>query len=358
MSDLLEPGQWGLFCGVEGKSLVYANGAPMGPKSARKAVATTPRRLLVDSGVIERAFATGEAPRSTTVELDGHHWILRFIPVISPRTNTLVGLLASVQAEEDATPIPAAPLVGSWEWEIVRDANGDLTPQRRTFWNHELFVVYDVDPGVAQSKAGYWEVGVWQNELVAQADQLRIFASVRDGIRSNLQGPRVLTFRVNTGFGKTNRGSKNLRLVGQIPKEQPDCLLILQGFSYEVPDDFENMAWDPDAARVDDVLRGMLELSDDSMAVVDPRSLEVLMTSPAWRRNPFGTAGYMHDVMDTPDQVAALRAFLLAAVSGQEQGELSVTLNERNAHVTVRAVTTQAGEASEEPDALIRVRFS
>lgn len=358
MSELLEPGQWGLFCGVEGKSLVYANGAPMGPKSARKAVATTPRRLLLDSGIIERSFAEGAAPVTTRAELDGHSWTLRFIPVISPRTSTLVGLLASVQAEGDTSPLPSAPLVGSWEWEIVRDADGNLTPQRRTFWNRELFTVYDVDPDVAQNKTGYWEVGVWQNELVAQADQLRIFASVRDGIRSNLQGPRVLTFRVNTGFGKSDRGSKNLRLVGQIPSVQPDGLLILQGFSYEVPADFENMAWDPDAARVDDVLRGMLELSDDSMAVVDPRSLEVLMTSPAWRRNSFGTAGYIHDVVDTPTQVDALRDFLLAAVGGREQGELLVTLDGRDAQVTVRAVNTQAGEASHEPDALIRVRFS
>nr|WQM79098.1 hypothetical protein PCFP21_230 [Curtobacterium flaccumfaciens pv. poinsettiae]WQM79204.1 hypothetical protein PCFP23_275 [Curtobacterium flaccumfaciens pv. poinsettiae]WQM79332.1 hypothetical protein PCFP24_410 [Curtobacterium flaccumfaciens pv. poinsettiae]WQM79407.1 hypothetical protein PCFP11_300 [Curtobacterium flaccumfaciens pv. poinsettiae]WQM79442.1 hypothetical protein PCFP31_040 [Curtobacterium flaccumfaciens pv. poinsettiae] len=91
MTALLEPGQWGLFCGRTGSSLVAANGEPMGPSSARKSVTLLPRRLLLDTKIIEQAFGSNEAPADSSAELNGETWALRFRPIFSPRTFTAVG---------------------------------------------------------------------------------------------------------------------------------------------------------------------------------------------------------------------------------------------------------------------------
>lgn len=325
----------------------------MGPSSARKSVTLPPRRLLLDTKVIERAFESNEAPDDTQSELDGETWAMRFRPIFSPRTNTLVGLLAAVTKDPEALPAP--PLVGSWEWEIKKDAAGNPTPERRTFWDQNLFRLYDVAPGIAEQKAGYWEVGVWQNDLVAQSDQLRIFGSVRDGIREKLEGPKPLTFHVNTGYGRDKQGTKKLRLVGWIAATHPEGVLVLQGFSYEVPEWFSDMAFEQDAARVDDVLRGMMELSGEPMAVVDPDTLEILMTSPAWRAQPFGRQP-LYQVLSSDAAAAELRTFLLQSTQSETASSFNTRLNGCDA--LVRVTPVRAGSTSGDRDALVRVELS
>lgn len=356
MTAQLDVGQWGLFCGPDGRQLVLVGDEPCGPVSARKITQATPRKLLLDEPRIARAFEDNAAPDTGTVTHEDQDWIIAFSPVISPRTSTLVGLLAAVSPA--SRPPPELPLVGSWEWEIDRDSQGRPTAHRRTFWDRNLFHLYEVAPDVAEQEAGYWEVGVWANELVAPSDQMRLISSVREGIRDGLTGVRCLTFNVVTGFGTPARGTRHLRLVGQIAARQPPDKLMLQGFSYAVPDTFTDMAFEQDSARVDDVLRGVMDLADEPMAVIDPDTLEVLMTSPAWRRQDFGHVGGFADML--ADEPGSVREFISQALTDRisTQPSREIQLRQQNgtiqpARITVTAVRAGAGE--EGYDALIKL---
>lgn len=360
MTVQLDVGEWGLFCGHHGRQVVLVGDEPCGPASARKITQAIPRKLLLDEPRIAQAFqdAGNDAtvPDSITVTYDDQDWTIAFRPVISPRTSTLVGLLAAVSPSSE--PLAEPPLVGSWEWEIERDSAGHPTAHRRTFWDRNLFRLYDVAPDVAEQKAGYWEVGMWANELVERSDQMRLVSSVREGIRDGLTGVRCLTFNVVTGYGSAARGSRHLRLVGQIATRQPSDTLILHGFSYPVPETFHDMAFQQDAARVDDVLRGVMDLTDEPMAVLDPDTLEVLLTSPAWRQQDFGRVGGFGDVLaEEPDRVREFIAGALADRAGmQPSREVQLRRPDGAIYPVCMTVTgVRAGDGGEGDDALIKL---
>lgn len=366
MAVQLDVGSWGLFTGVSGKQLVLVDDEPCGPISARKITRAIPRRLLLDEQRVTRAFEAHTGPEAIpdaiSVTHEGAEWTIKFRPVLSPRTSTLVGLLAAVSPADEVLPEP--PLIGSWEWEIERDADGNPTPHRRTFWDRNLFHLYDVAPDVAQQKAGYWEVGIWANELIDQTDQMRVSSSVRDGIQDGISGVRgtlrCLTYNVVTGYGSERRGRRHLRLVGQVPTDQPADKLILQGFSYAAPETFHDMAFEQDAARVDDVLRGVMDLAGEPMAVLDPSTLDVLMTSPAWRRQDFGHVGGLGEI--AADDPAQIQEFITAAVNGDTSTSRSAEVRIRrqdgsiqNARITVTAVRVRASHGGY--DALLKMDF-
>lgn len=356
MTVQLDVGEWGLFCGSHGKQVVRVGDEPCGPVSARKITRAIPRKLLLDEPRVERAFENNSVPETGTVTYDDHDWTIAFRPVVSPRTSMLVGLLAGVWPASE--PLPEPPLVGSWEWEIERDSAGHPTAHRRTFWDRNLFQLYDVSPDTTERRAGYWEVGVWASELIARSDQMRLTTSVREGIRDGPQGLRCLTFNVATGYGTANRGNRHLRLVGRVvtPRSE-DSKIVLRGFSYQVPETFQDMAFEQDAARVDDVLRGVMDLTDEPMAVLDPDTLEVLLTSPVWRRQDFGHIGAFGDVLaEDPDRVREYIAQALTGRTGARPSlEVQLRRSDGSSHpVRMTIASVRAGDR-EGDDALIKL---
>lgn len=295
MSVQLDVGSWGLFCGHEGRQIVLVDNEACGPSSARKYTRRIPRELLLDENRITHAYQTGN-PLTETISHHGKEWVVVLRPILSPRSGSLIGVLAGVFPSGGRLPGP--PLVGAWEWEIERNCEGQPTPQRRTYWDRNLFDLYAVNLNVAQQRQGYWEAGEWASELIAKSDQMRVNSLVRDGIQEGLMGVtgmiRCLTYNIVTGYGSESQGRKHLRLIGQIvPVEPDDDKIIIQGFSFEVPDTFHDMAFvqDVHAGRVDDVLRGVMALAREPVAVVDVETLEVLMTSAAWWLEDFGHVG-------------------------------------------------------------------
>lgn len=314
MTKQLDVGSWGLFCGSAGRQIVLIDGVGVGPSSARKCTRRVPRELLLDEDRVAEAYRTGRA----TDEIVARHdetWRVVLRPMRSPLTSTVIGVLATVSP--DTAPLPEPPVVGMWEWEIARDEDGQPTTQRRTYWNRDLFDIYDVAPEVASHHQGYWETGTWANELIDHADRVRVNASIRAGIEDGLMGVtgvvRCLTYNVVTGYGSEDLGRKHLRLVGTIaPIERRDSRILLQGFSYEVPDDFHDMSFerDPDAGRVDGVLRGVLDLAKDPTAVVDRATLDIVSTSPSWRDAAGGTVLNVVDVIARAEDVRRVRSFI------------------------------------------------
>lgn len=361
MTVQLDVGEWGLFCGSQGRQIVRAGDEPCGPVSARKITRAIPRKLLLDEPRIEQAFETNTVPDTGTVTYDDRDWTVAFRPVLAPRTSTLVGLLAGVSPASE--PLPEPPLVGSWEWQIERDSQGQPTAHRRTFWDCNLFRLYGVSPDTAERRAGYWEVGMWANELIARSDQMRLTTSVREGIHDGpLAGLRCLTYNVITGYGSDTRGSRHLRLVGRVVPYQPeDTTIMLRGFSYQVPETFHDMAFEQDAARVDDVLRGVMDLTDEPMAVLDPDTLEVLLTSPVWRRQDFGHIGAFGDVL-AEDQ-RRVREYITQALADRTGMRPSCEVQLRrpadggiySARMTVTGVRAHAGDGGAGDDALIKL---
>lgn len=312
MAIQLDIGSWGLFCGPGARQLVRVDDVPCGPVSARKATQTIPRRLLLDEGRVAGAARAGEAVMETVVHNDQAFTVAVRV-IMSPLSATPIAVLAVVVHAGE--PVPDPPLVGSWEWSVERDHDGQPTPRRRTYWDRNLFRLYDVDSSVVQQRLGHWEAGEWANALIDQADQMRVNSSIRDGIQDGLAGVtgvvRCLTYNIVSGYGSQTRGRKHLRLVGSIPPiEDHKEFILMQGVSYEIPDDFHDMAFErnADGARVDDVLRGVLELVREPMAVVDATTLDVLMTSPAWRREDFGHVGGLGEF--SIDASGRLRAFI------------------------------------------------
>lgn len=364
MSVQLGIGSWGLFCGRNGKQIVLVDDRPCGPSSARKSMHRIPRELLLDSGRIVATYG-----RSVTldevVEHAGQQWRIVAVPCRSPRSNNPMGVLAVVAPVEEALPLP--PLVGSWEWEIELDDQQQPTMRRRTYWDRNLYEVYEVDPAVDQQRQGFWETGEWSNELIDRSDQMRVASLVRDGIQEGLAGEgamkttgvlRCLTYNVVTGYGSENRGRKHLRLVGQIvPIERTTATIRIFGFSYEVPETFQDMAFiqDVNAGRVDDVLRGVMSLVRNPMAVVDVETLDLLVTSPSWCDEGFGQIGGLGE-LTVDDEGSVHELIQLAAEDVEKAATLPVALRRVDGSVR-QVVMTVVGVRSgvQGHDAVVRL---
>ncbi|WP_181273635.1 hypothetical protein [Brevibacterium oceani] len=325
MTVQLDSGSWGLFGGPGARQIVLVDDEPCGPSSARKFTKRIPRELLLDSNRIAKAYETGEAIDEVVEHVD-RRWRVVVEPTASPRSNSPMGVLAAVAPVEEA--LPPRPLVGSWEWEIELDDQQQPTMQRRTYWDRNLYEIYEVDPAVDQQTQGFWETGEWSNELIDRSDQMRVASLVRDGIQEGLAGEgamkmtgvlRCLTYNVVTGYGAEHRGRKHLRLVGQIvPIERTATTIRIFGFSYEVPETFHDMAFvqDVNAGRVDDVLRGVMSLVKNPMAVVDVETLDVLMTSTSWRNEDFGQVGGLGEFIVEDD--CRVHKFIRSAAENTE----------------------------------------
>lgn len=308
-------GSWGLFCGPCGRQLALVDNTPCGPVSARKLACAVPRRLLLDEDRLARVFSDGTGV-SETITHAGAEWAIELRPIRSPRTSTLIGVLAGVWPSTETVPDP--PLIGSWEWEVELDGDGQTTAHKRTYWDQNLREIYAVDPAYARRSSDHLECGIWMSELVDRVDQVRLNASIRDGLQDGMMGVvggfRCLTYNVVTGYGSPSPGRRHLRLVGQVVPVQPgDDMIIMQGFSYEAPPDFHDLALEHDAARVDDVLRGVMELSKEPLAVLDVSTLAVLMTTQAWRQQ-----GLHHTGEFTVDDPCGLHEFIMAAAEDTE----------------------------------------
>jgi hypothetical protein len=319
-SEALSIGQWGMFGGPEGKQLIILDGQPCGPVSARKLLEEIPRRLLLDEGRVTQAMIAERPDTAEVVTHASQELRVETRQIVSPWSKTVVGVFAGVWPVNVESPEP--PLVGSWEW-VVAMKDGEITG-RRTFWTKSLFDLYEVDSAVARA-SGYWEVDVWAGQLVAEQDQLRFFTSLRDGYWDDWTGVRCATFDAIAGYGTSERRTKHLRLVASKGQMSTEESLVFQGFSYEVPEVFNDRAL-AEEYPTDDAFTGLMGLVKDPMAIVDPNSLEVLVSTKAWRREALGDARSLREVVDAdPDDV---RRFLINAAdrgSRVSTGRVQVT---------------------------------
>lgn len=365
MSVQLDVGSWGLFCGHGVRQIVLVDDQSCGPSSARKRTRRIPRELLLDSDRIVQAHHTGE-PVNELVEHGGQMWRVVIEPKRSPRSSSPTGVLAGVFRPNEIPP--QSPLVGGWEWEIELDDMGQPSMRRRrTYWDRNLYAVYEVDPAVDQQRQGYWETGEWSNELIAKSDQMRVSSLVRDGIQEGLDGVgamratgilRCLTYDVVTGYGSETSGAKHLRLVGHIvPVMKTDTVIRIFGFSYEATETFHDMAFvqDVHAGRVDDVLRGVMSLSRDPMAVVDVETLDVLVTSSSWQAGEFGRVGGLAEL--ALDDDGTLREFIRdGALDTEEESSMLIDLQRTDGSVRrVRMTVIGARSGVQGHDAVIRL---
>lgn len=295
MLNQLDVSSWGLFCGEEGRQLVRIDDEACGPVSARKVTRALPRRLLLDENRVAQAFRTGEA-LTEEVTCGTTLYTIEIRPLFAPKSKTVIAVYAGVWPVNESTPEP--PEVGCWEWVIEREENGSPSVRKRTYWDEGLFKIYSLDSSLAQAFPGYWDAGTWMNQLVDQADKLRLNTSIREGVHDGLAGVtgrvRCLTYHAVTGYGSSRPGRRHLRLVGHfVPVESQDMNIVLQGFSYPVPEWFQDLALEQDAARVDDALGAVLELAQSPIAIVDTTTFEVLSSSLVWQQEGLGHNGPM-----------------------------------------------------------------
>lgn len=351
MSPSLGVGQWGMFTGPEGKQVVILHDEPVGPISARKVLSETPRRLLLDEGRVAEASVAPHADISEFVECSEGAYRVEVRQIVTPWSSTVVGVLAGVwPADAD---VPAPPLVGSWEWIVSMDEDGHVTG-RRTFWNRSLFDLYEVSDDVAR-QSGYWEVDVWASDLIAEGDSLRFFTSLRDGYWNDWTGVRCATFDAIAGYGTDERRKKHLRLVAQKGRMSTDDELILHGFSYAVPEVFADRAL-AEEYPTDNALTGFLEIVEEPLAIVDPFSLEVLMTNPTWRHEAYGAARSMTEIL--AEDAGEVRQFLMdVADDGHTVRTRGLVLRTgaRTGRYRVKAVAMERGPGR---DALAVLRLS
>lgn len=289
---------------------------PSRPVSARKHTHRVPRRLLLDEDRLAMVSSSGRGFEQTVRHAD-QDWQVLLRPLLSPVSKTVMAIQAGVWPVGEQVSPP--PLVGCWEWRIRRDAEGRPTLDRRSYWDENVFRIYRVDQRSSTNEEGYFDVSDWGQEMVDPADQIRVNGSIRDALQASGSGDLAsicgrlygLTFDIVTGYGSSDRGAAHLRSIGFLAPFTPeDESLSILGLSHEAPWDFHEMALDQDhdAVRVDDVLRGVMELAHEPMAVVDPESLDVLMASPAWRRQDFGHVGALTELVGDDDGLHELIA--------------------------------------------------
>lgn len=347
------PGSWLLFVGKQARQLARVDVHPIGPVSARKITSAALRHGLLP---VVAECAAGRRPSGTfPLVAHGAEWDAHVRTVRAPKSSAVIGVLATLVPRGDRPSEP--PAVGTWEWRIDLDRNGAPTPQRTTYWDRSLFDIYEVAPSVPERSAGCWEVPVWANELVAAEDQARLLGSIREGIRRDVDGVRTLTYRINTGRGTTTTGSKQLRLLGSIGGRQPDGTLAIHGVSHEVPTEFTEPSLEREGARVDDVLRGAMQLSSDPMCLVDPDSMEILMTSSRWKAVGLGRASSVIELFD--ERAPEIEQFIEAARRGTSTTTLPGRAWLTSSDGTSRSVLVQACgvDARTAPDMDVLVRL-
>lgn len=334
---------------------------PCGPASARKYTRSLPRRLLLDEGRVAKIFDTGK-PLTETVDHASQSWRVELRPLLAPKSRVVIGVQAAVAAGDQRLPEP--PPAGCWEWQIARDAKGQPTLDRRSYWDRTLFDLYQVDPGTPQRQS-YWEVGDWANRLVDQADQMRVNSCIRDALKGRWVDLSELTARVHgltfnavTGYGSDEPGRRHLRALAMLGSfGANDEYYTLLGFSYAVEEDYHELSlvYDTEGARVDDVLRGVMELAGEPMAVVDSETLDVLMTSSSWRRAEFGHVGGLREVVC--DASGDLQLFISEAAQDPElqSRSMRVRLRRPDGQIQAAQLTATGVESRMNRDAVVRL---
>ena len=298
-----------------------------------------------------------------TVRHAEQDWQVLLRPLISPVTKTIAAVQAGVWPV--GTLVEEPPLIGCWEWRIARGEDGRPTLDRRSYWDENVFRIYGVDQRASVNEEGYFDVSDWGQDMVDPADQIRVNGSIRDafvasggGDLSGLVGRLYgLTFDIMTGYGSTKRGSAHLRSLGFLaPFAAEDEKLSIIGLSHEAPRDFHEMALDQeqDAVRVDDVLRGVMELTHEPMAVVDSESLDMLMVSSAWRQQDFGHVGALTDLVRDED---GLHELVESAANDRHMAAQSRVITVERTDGSVRQVkmTVTGVQSAVGRDAVIRL---
>lgn len=363
MSHMMSVGQWGVFCDPVKHKVAQLGDQVFELTSARKACGRTSRRILLDSGLLRDVLRTGKHTQRTVTDPDGE-FIVEMHPIISPRSQCTMGLIAGVF--HSGEPIPTPPLVGSWEWHIKRNPDGSPSSNRRTYWDENLHKIYDLNLQRHSDGSEGFDVNFWSSNMVNEADQARLSTMIRQGIHDGLRGVvdvyRSLTYNIWTGFGTSRQCSKHLRLIGAVKPVSPDDNeIVLRGFSMEVSPEHHKLELyenDP-TGRIDGMLAGVMSISSQPLAIVDAASLNIMMTSPSWRAYGFSYSEGLHQVIG--EDFETLHTFM-GTVTRNQQRTLSRPVKihtcfggTRTVMMTVMGIRPVAVDDSPARDVVVRL---
>jgi hypothetical protein len=261
--------------------------------SWRSALDFVSRKALLPQ--MRAALATGK-PRTAVVMVDDRRWAAQATPILSPLSEAVLAVLGCYDAE--GQQLPAAPLVGSWEW-VVTPPGPDQRLQ--TFWSPQMYQVY----GIPHLTRAWWDGPQWLDELVSLADRPALRALFETFVADTEPVLRIRSFTASPPTGEHHA----LRVAGRCYQENGHT--SLRGITARLHD--HNVEPQPSH------LAAVLALSRDPIVMIDPR-YEVIYLTPA----SFGDLGLVLPntrnllKMCHTDDIPTLRGLLRAATAQLE----------------------------------------
>ncbi|MFJ8896830.1 hypothetical protein ACIRCZ_19765 [Leifsonia sp. NPDC102414] len=315
-------GEW-VICGLEWVEheererpiLLAVGDREFGGSSPRRSLDQRSREVMF--APLVHAMTTGQDARNLTTYREAQFDVVVRV-VRSPDRSTVLGAYGIFV--EAGTSIPAAPVIGTWQWHVFRDT-GTNFDENASVWDDALFSLYEFPRDWVSSVRG--PVGDWLSKLIATTeDRAKMKRHIDTAVSAATHLRQLFTYKVVTRYGTANPGFKYLSLCGRTYDDPEHTeALWMRGFTREVKSASADVSHglapvSPDAlseALTDAAFRLSRNLA---FAAVDLLQARVFLTSPSW--SEFGLQ---------PDYEGSITALL----NGEDRDSLERALDDVSA---------------------------
>lgn len=314
-------GQWAVFSHFGEQLSLHARGdESIYPISDEDKLSA--RRLLDERSraVLLEPLRTAISSAETVVTRQRHgasEFQVHVRPILTPDRTMVIGAVAAYDFIRAV--LPAAPLIGAWQWTVGPDNKnyGD----RASIWDDNLYRLHEYQPDAVTNDRG--PAGEWLNKLVPPVEQQHVTDFVNKGLDACNNMFLVLSMGAITRPGTAKPGRKQLELIGTaMPHPEHAGVRFAYGFTREVSRAGRSLPAGYDTIPTSEVIRAYFEVASKlALAATDCQIGVTFQRSPGW------TALGLHPEFDgdfttlVPEaERRALLTYLQAARASDEAG--------------------------------------
>lgn len=275
-------GQWAVFSHFGEQLSLHARGdesiyaiSDDDKLSARRLLDERSRAVLLDP--LRTSIASGE-PVAMRQRHGSSEYQVLVRPILTPDRTLVIGAIAAYDFVRAV--LPAAPLIGTWQWAVGPDDKnyGD----RASIWDDNLYRLHEYQPDEVSNDRG--PAGEWLNKLVPPVEQQHVTDFVNKGLAACNNLALVLSMGAITRPGTAKPGRKQLELIGTaMPHPAHAGVRFAYGFTREVPRPGRSRPAGYDTIPTSEVIRAYFEIASKlALAAVDCQIGVTFQRSPGW----------------------------------------------------------------------------